>query len=99
MADTKVKEEAESSNPVGLECCLGSGPPRDNGRQMISDGRVKMSHAPRRITGPRTAEGLERSRRARWKHGQSSAAALAEQKRVRVLLAQSRELLKQMQAV
>jgi hypothetical protein len=49
-------------------------------------------------TGPSTAEGLERSRRARWKHGQYSAVALAEQKRVRELLAQSRELLKQMQA-
>jgi D-arabinose 1-dehydrogenase-like Zn-dependent alcohol dehydrogenase len=42
--------------------------------------------------------GLARSRRARWKHGQYSAAVLAEQKRVRELLAQSRELLKQMQA-
>ena len=49
-------------------------------------------------TGPRTAEGLVRSRRARWKHGQHSAAALEERKRVRVLLAQSRELLKQMRA-
>jgi hypothetical protein len=49
-------------------------------------------------TGPRTAEGLERSRRARWKHGLYSAETLAEQKRVRELLAQSRELLKQMQA-
>ena len=49
-------------------------------------------------TGPRTAEGLERSRRARWKHGLYSAEALAEQKRVRELLIQSRELLKQMQA-
>jgi hypothetical protein len=49
-------------------------------------------------TGPRTAEGLAWSRRARWKHGLYSAEALAEQKRVRELLAQSRELLKQMQA-
>ena len=48
-------------------------------------------------TGPRTAEGLARSRRARWKHGPHSAEALTEQKRVRELLAQSRELLKQMQ--
>jgi hypothetical protein len=38
------------------------------------------------------------SSRARWRHGQYSAAALAERKRVRELLAQSRELLKQMQA-
>jgi hypothetical protein len=36
-------------------------------------------------TGPRTAEGLERSRRARWKHALYSAEALAEQKRVREL--------------
>ena len=44
-------------------------------------------------TGPRTAE-----RRARWKHGLYSAEVRAEQKRVRELLTQSRELLKQMQA-
>jgi hypothetical protein len=49
-------------------------------------------------TGPRTAKCPARSRRARWKHGLYSAAALAEQERVRELLAQSRELLKQMQA-
>jgi hypothetical protein len=49
-------------------------------------------------TGPRTAEGLARSRRARWKDGLCSAKALAERKRVRELLSQSRELLKQMQA-
>jgi hypothetical protein len=46
----------------------------------------------------RTAEGLERSRSARWKHGLYSAEAMAEQKLVRELLAQTRELLKQMQA-
>ena len=34
-------------------------------------------------TGPRTAEGLARSRRARWKHGLYSAEARAEQKRTR----------------
>ena len=49
-------------------------------------------------TGPRTAEGLARSRRARWKHGFYSAEARAQQRRVRELLTQSRELLKQMQA-
>jgi hypothetical protein len=48
-------------------------------------------------TGPRTATGLARSRRARWKHGLYSAEALAEQKRVRELLTQSRDLLKQME--
>jgi len=47
-------------------------------------------------TGPRTPEGLARSRRAREKD--YAAEALAEQKRARELLTQSRELLKQMQA-
>jgi hypothetical protein len=37
------------------------------------------------------------SSRARWKHGLYSAEALAERKRVRELLTQSRELLNQMQ--
>jgi hypothetical protein len=45
-------------------------------------------------TGPRTAEGLVRSRRARWKHGLFPAEALAEQKHVCELLNQSRELLR-----
>jgi hypothetical protein len=45
-------------------------------------------------TRPRTAEGPARSR---WKHGLYSAEALAERKRVRELLTQSWELLKQME--
>jgi hypothetical protein len=48
-------------------------------------------------TGPRTAEGRPRSRRLRWKHGLYSAEVLAERKRVRELLTQSPELLKQME--
>jgi hypothetical protein len=43
-------------------------------------------------------QGLARSWLARWKHGLYSVEARAEQKRARELLAQSRELLKQMQA-
>jgi hypothetical protein len=31
-------------------------------------------------TGPKTAEGLERSRKAPWKHGRRSAAAIAKAK-------------------
>ena len=73
-----------------IPSCIGVSVPGD------SNGRCRMHNGP--STGPRTAEGLERSRRARWKHGLYSAEAVAEQKRVRELLAQSRELLKQMQA-
>src|SRR6185369_4651469 len=62
----------------------------------MANGRCRMHGGA--STGPRTAEGLARSRRSRWKHGLYSAEALAKQKRVRDLLIQSRELLKQMQA-
>jgi hypothetical protein len=57
------------------------------------NGQWKMSNAQLASTGPRTAEGLARSHRARWKQGLYSAEALAEQKRVRDLLAQSRDQL------
>jgi hypothetical protein len=37
-------------------------------------------------TGPRTPEGLERSRRANWKHGHFSREAKAERSRVRAAM-------------
>jgi hypothetical protein len=48
-------------------------------------------------TGPRTPEGLARSRRARWKHGRYSVQARAEQNQVQELLQQSRQLLGRLQ--
>jgi hypothetical protein len=60
------------------------------------DGQRKMPYAWMCHYRTRTAEGLARSRRSRWRHGLYSAEALAERKRVRELLTQSRELLKQM---
>jgi len=44
-------------------------------------------------TGPRTPEGLARSRRANWKHGVYSAKAKAERRSLRQLLEDSDELL------
>jgi hypothetical protein len=44
-------------------------------------------------TGPKTAAGLKWSRRARWKHGECSAAAVAERARIRALFRQARALL------
>src|SRR5215813_4845739 len=41
----------------------------------MANGRCRMHGGPR--TGPRTPEGLERSRRANWKHGRYSAEAIA----------------------
>jgi hypothetical protein len=43
-------------------------------------------------TGPRTPEGLERSRKAHWKHGRSSAQARANWATLRALIRKSREL-------
>src|SRR5947207_1706556 len=39
-----------------------------------------------RVLGPRTPEGLERSRRANWKHGHFSREAKAERSRVRAAI-------------
>src|SRR3954462_8504455 len=42
----------------------------------MANGRCRMHCG--KSTGPRTAEGLERSRKARWKHGHYSRKARAE---------------------
>lgn len=60
----------------------------------MRNGRCRMHGGA--STGPRTPEGLTRSRRSRWKHGLYSSEARAGQKRVRELIEQSRKLLKQL---
>ena len=65
----------------GLPCQQGAMP---NGRCRMHGG---MS------TGPRTAEGLERSRKARWQHGHYSARAKAERQEARRELQTLRALL------
>lgn len=45
-------------------------------------------------TGPRTPQGLARSRRARWKHGLYSAEAEAQREQTRQLIRDSLALLK-----
>jgi hypothetical protein len=50
---------------------------------------VTVSFAPHSISwsrGPRTPEGLERSRRANWKHGHFSREAKAERSRLRAAI-------------
>ena len=46
-------------------------------------------------TGPKTAEGMERIRRAVTKHGRYTAAAKVEQKQYRALLQDGHELMRQ----
>ena len=43
-------------------------------------------------TGPKTPEGIERCRRARWKHGRRSKAAVQERAKCRALIRRLREL-------
>jgi hypothetical protein len=50
----------------------------------MQNGRCRMHGGA--STGPRTQEGIARSRRARWKHGYRSAAAKTERRFVRQLL-------------
>ena len=57
----------------------------------MRNGRCRMHGGA--STGPRTAEGLTRSRRSRWKHGLYSAEAKAEWKFVRRLARNCLDLL------
>src|SRR5436305_4402756 len=49
----------------------------------MPNGRCKLHGG--KSTGPRAPEGLERSRRANWKHGHFSREAKAERSRVRIV--------------
>ena len=61
----------------------------------MANGRCRMHGG--KSTGPRTPEGLERSRKANWKHGHYSADSIAERKFIRQLLRQSREVMGQIE--
>ena len=56
----------------------------------MPNGRCKLHGG--KSTGPRTAEGLERSRRANWKHGHFSREAKAERSRLRAAILVLRDL-------
>jgi hypothetical protein len=58
----------------------------------MPNGRCRMHGGS--STGPRTVEGLERSRRARWKHGLYSADAKAEARFFRQQVKHTEDLLK-----
>jgi hypothetical protein len=60
------------------------GPAMANGRCRLHGGKS---------TGPRTAEGLARTRRANWKHGHYSAEARAERAKARASLRELRHWL------
>jgi hypothetical protein len=59
----------------------GQASPAERHAAAMPNGRCKVHGG--KSTGPRTPEGLERSRRANWKHGHFSREAKAERSRVR----------------
>ena len=65
-------------------------PAMRNGRCRIHGGKS---------TGPKTAEGRERIRRAQWRHGFYSQAAKAERAEARLVLRNVRSLIRQLRDV
>ncbi|MHC4558601.1 MAG: HGGxSTG domain-containing protein [Planctomycetota bacterium] len=61
----------------------------------MANGRCRMHGG--KSTGPRTPEGLERSRKANFKHGYYSAESIAERRLIRQLLHDSRETIEQVE--
>jgi len=57
----------------------------------MANGRCRMHGG--RSTGPRTLKGLERSRKANWKHGYYSAESIALRRHISWLLRESKRLL------
>jgi hypothetical protein len=62
-------------------------PAMQNGRCRLHGGKS---------TGPTTPEGLERSRKANWRHGHYSAKAKQERVKARIEMSTLREMLKQL---
>jgi len=61
----------------------------------MANGRCRMHGG--KSTGPRTPEGLERSRKANWKHGLYSAESIAARRYMSQLLRESRETIGQVE--
>jgi hypothetical protein len=61
------------------------------GGAAMANGRCRMHGGP--STGPRTPEGLERSRQANWKHGRKSAEAIARRKEAAAIRREIRRLI------
>src|SRR5450631_584901 len=90
-----LKNSNPSGDPSGAPRC---GAKTRKGKKCLApamcNGRCRMHGGA--STGPRTPEGLARSRRANWKHGSYSAEAKAELRRVRQLLHDCRTLLRKL---
>src|SRR5919204_1713244 len=103
MSDEPLAREGEPIDRVRARLetlVLANAAPRCGGRSKrtgkpcraaaMPNGRCKIHGS--KSTGPRTPEGLERSRRANWKHGYFSREAKAERSRLRAAMLVLRDL-------
>jgi hypothetical protein len=62
------------------------------GRYAMPNGRCRLHGG--LSTGPKTPKGLERSRRANWKHGRYSQQAINERRLIKTLLRETQEMIR-----
>lgn len=82
----KVRKCGAQAKRTGQPC---RAPAMANGRCRLHGGKCR---------GPVTPEGLERSRKANWKHGFYSKESIAEKRRVKNLLKKTKELLRRFES-
>lgn len=90
-----LKNGNRQGNPMNAPRCgakTRSGTPCKG--PAMANGRCRMHGG--KSTGPRTLEGLERSRKAHYRHGFYSADMIKERRFLRRMLRSSRELIEQM---
>src|SRR5262249_36605506 len=95
MSDEPVAREREPIERARLEALVrANAAPRCGARSKRTGKPFRAAAMPNGLfmvqggksSGPRTREGLERSRRANWKHGYYSREAKAERSRVRAAM-------------
>jgi Virulence factor BrkB len=87
---TKVYANRHGSNDASSSRCWAVRRHGPSQRKATTPERCRLHGG--KSTGPRTPEGLERSRRSNWKHGYYSREAKAERSRVRAAILALRDL-------
>jgi hypothetical protein len=83
--DLRNAQRCGAKTRQGTPC---KGPAMKNGRCRMHGGKS---------TGPRTPEGLEKCRKANWKHGEFSRESIAMRRNINSLLRESRDVIKRLQ--
>ena len=93
----KIDNEPHVSNRFDLRTVRKCGAKTRNGspcrQPAMKNGRCRLHGG--KSTGPKTQEGLERSRKANWKHGFYSAEAKEERRTIRRFLRECKNFIKE----